>query len=632
MIGYYLENDLVPLRPMEPILGANTTHATVMASRITPEGVPNWLIFSKSKSPLLKRWMEDYRNDVSWNHLATQAPLDYMKGKDPYLRVLGEKTWFYPLTSDPDGDVSLKRLWFGKTWTEIDESYGTHVWHWLEGFRNIATPEVVRLIDTPLFCRLRGMFDGVDGKKSLSKTQDPSCAITNTTDLDSANHRLVADYAMGEDRHPIKLLDSSGHNLHGWAPNGTDLVSNGRAIVNGTYATFPVPDNWDARTLTLQLSLGIDPSSLSTKRWTSFLKIRYEKEESLTLSFRLAKPSIDTSNFNSDTLSTNTTPPSQPPSLSLLLALNYTLPRPAGKLHTNEPLNFSTPTFLSSKLFPLLLPLPPPPSTSPQSYTLNQIPLSIPSDPSSQLATLTISLNRSPPLTPSSSTKKSSSDSNSTSTFHKNSVATAGTLDILVNNTFVLNAAIPPLHSPKIAQDVWLNALGWDELDCGFRGVVGRMTVFADAVDVGNVTTGMMGLGAGRAGEKGSRGLRREREKVWKEWESRRAHDREVGPGGERGGGGGGGGGGNGTGMGMAQRIGEHEGRIHPVHWPYQLTLLLLGLFLAARFWGRIRRGVDEVRLRLRSRLGDGSGGEREGDGEGGRGEEKGVVSGLLKS
>ena len=133
-----------------------------MAERLAPEGAPNWLIMSKPQSPFLKRWMDAYpSSDRSFSHLATLTPYEFFKDRDPDLHVLGGHTWFYPLASDPDGDKTLKKLWFGKSWFDIEESYGTHVWHWKEEFRELITPEVVRAVDTPLFCRLRDLFEGL---------------------------------------------------------------------------------------------------------------------------------------------------------------------------------------------------------------------------------------------------------------------------------------------------------------------------------------------------------------------------------------------------------------------------------------------------------------------------------------
>lgn len=83
--------------------------------------------------------MEGYQEDKEWNALNVQTPFDLHHDHDPDLTVLSGHSWFYPLASDPDADKTLKKLWFGKTWYEIDMSFGTHLWHWDDKIRESIT-------------------------------------------------------------------------------------------------------------------------------------------------------------------------------------------------------------------------------------------------------------------------------------------------------------------------------------------------------------------------------------------------------------------------------------------------------------------------------------------------------------
>ena len=155
-----------------------------------------------------------------WKKLALQVPEALADDLDEDLTILDGYSWFYPLASEEDGDATLKRLWFGKSWDDIGKSYGTHVWHWSEDFRHLVTPEVVRTIDTPLFCSLRHLFDDLDrdGYNSTELEENANCSITTVEKLKEKNHRIFADYRMDSDDVDTKWVDSSGYNLHGWAP------------------------------------------------------------------------------------------------------------------------------------------------------------------------------------------------------------------------------------------------------------------------------------------------------------------------------------------------------------------------------------------------------------------------------
>ena len=524
--GMYLENDLIALRSVDKILDNRDSRPTIMAERMAPEGVPNWLIFSRAKSPFLKRWMEAYAEDKDWNELATRTTMEMLRGHDPHLQVMSGRSWFYPLASALDSDASLKKLWFGKSWHDIDESYGTHLWHWLDEYRDLITPDLVRAIDTPLFCRLRPLFNEIYTKSYKSWSNDPNCFVTRTFSLDPTTNGLFADYAFTSDASPIKTLDTSGHNLHGWAPNGTALSRSGRTLSSGTFIVFPTPLEWDTRAFTLQLSLSIDPTCLSPRKSTTFLKLRLEHEEELTLSFRLSSD-----------------PASSPP---ISLVLHWSTPSTPGDFHHNDILTYSSPPELG--------------------------PLAGAGGSNS----LTISLDR----------------------------LTSGLLNIHLNDDLIATKTLPLIRTPKFAQDIWLNKIGWDDEDAGFRGEVRRMTLWADAIPGENISTTMAGpvrgagkdvytgagkswgggLGGGKTGMGWAGGLKGGQSWIGGFGGGTRSPQTALG--------------------GSAQHhnpsrsgtLAQDSDR-RPVTQDQLLSFLflLLGLVLVARYWGKICRNISEM-------------------------------------
>ena len=268
-----------------------------MARRLSPEGVPNWLIMSKAGSPFLKEWMQKYEgewdlsNDEStwkedsWDKMAVETPTKLAENEDPDLMILDGHSWFYPLASDSNGDAMLKKLWFGKSWDSIDESYGTHMWHWNGEIRNLATPEIVRTIDTPLFCQLRKLLDDLDGDgyTATAPERNANCSIKMAASLKTRHHRMFSDYRMAGDEHDTKWVDSSGYQLHGWAPKGTPLRSDAisgthRWMGEHSFAVLPVPSGWDTRAWTVRMDLQLEPGTLDGKELVGLFKIRTEDD------------------------------------------------------------------------------------------------------------------------------------------------------------------------------------------------------------------------------------------------------------------------------------------------------------------------------------------------------------------
>lgn len=220
--GICIDSDLVALKSSDDVLYNPTTRATVMAMQHRGAGIPNGFMMSKPGSPFLKRWMQHYReiedkDEKIWDRLSTTRPYTMHQDKDPDLTVLDGNSWFYPLSAEKEGDATLKMLWFGKSWHNIRESYGTHVWHPMEKFAHLIRPQTIKMVDTPLFCQIRKLFDNLDedGYYSEPPETNPNCSTTWTKDLREKSHRMFSDYRITTDVHELKIIDSSGFNNHG---------------------------------------------------------------------------------------------------------------------------------------------------------------------------------------------------------------------------------------------------------------------------------------------------------------------------------------------------------------------------------------------------------------------------------
>ena len=119
--------------------------------------------------------------------------------------------------------------------------------------------DAVREIDTSLFCQLRRYLDDIDGipYKSIPPSENRNCTRPRVADLQQDGlHGLISYYSFEYDTEH-KLVDISGNNMHGWAPNGTqwsldnsemgESQGRGRAFFRGQFAALPVPIDWDLR-------------------------------------------------------------------------------------------------------------------------------------------------------------------------------------------------------------------------------------------------------------------------------------------------------------------------------------------------------------------------------------------------
>lgn len=57
-----------------------------------------------------------------------------------------------------------------------------------------------------------------------------------------------------------------------------------------------------------------------------------------------------------------------------------------------------------------------------------------------------------------------------------------GYVNLFLDGEQIANNSMPLIASPKIGQEIWFNALDWDNLDTGFRGTLNRFTMYADAL------------------------------------------------------------------------------------------------------------------------------------------------------
>jgi hypothetical protein len=230
----------------------------------------NAVIMSKPKAPFLRRWMAAYSgfSDADWSGASMAKPHSLWRNGDPDISVLDDHAWFYPKWDTRN--YGLMTLWLGKSWWDIDRSYGVHFIHWQHSKKGEwhlrLDPDLVRSIDTPLFCKIRHFFDNLDGDGhfSVPAASNPNCSIAwmSTT----ANHPtgLLANYDFYHDDDDRKWIDSSGNNLHGWAPNGTRLHrdpltgTTERTFDQGSWAALPVPADWDARVGAVSVIIKLD--------------------------------------------------------------------------------------------------------------------------------------------------------------------------------------------------------------------------------------------------------------------------------------------------------------------------------------------------------------------------------------
>ena len=296
-----MDTDLVALKSIADVLYNPTTRATVMAMQYRGEALPNGFIMSKPGSPFLKKWIQHY-GDVkikkNWHELATTTPYSMYLDRDPDLTVLDRNSWFYPLSAEEDGDATLKALWFGKSWHTIGQSYGTHFWHPVQEFAHAIKPLTVRMVDTPLFCHTRKLFDNLDndGYYAEPPETNPNCSISWTKGLKEGDHRIFSDYRIITDDLNMKMIDSSGFHHHGWASDGMSLETDGvsgqlvRTMSSNSFAVLPVPADWDTRLWSARMTFDLETKELTAGTGIGLFKIRMETGGEILVRIRNDNP------------------------------------------------------------------------------------------------------------------------------------------------------------------------------------------------------------------------------------------------------------------------------------------------------------------------------------------------------
>ncbi|KAI9755574.1 MAG: hypothetical protein M4579_004222 [Chaenotheca gracillima] len=281
--GIYLDYNLIALRSSDPVVFNTSTEATVLA-REGKFRLCNALIMSKPRAPFLKKWMEQYVNfdDSDWLGLSVRRPWEMARDGAKNLTVLDPHAWFYPLIEPHD--YGLMTMWLGKSWWDVDQNYGVHFWPWLTSPQRLEfDPHTIRLIDTPLFCSIRHLFDNLDGDGyySIPADQDPNCSIPWMRKLHKKPHGLFADYQAGSLEDSEKWIDNSGNHLHGWALNGTSLhydpAENSivRNFTQGSNAVLALPVDWDARVGSISLKFKLDLAEWHKSKQMGLFSIRF---------------------------------------------------------------------------------------------------------------------------------------------------------------------------------------------------------------------------------------------------------------------------------------------------------------------------------------------------------------------
>jgi hypothetical protein len=271
-----MDYNLIALRSSDPVIFDGETNSTVMGKEIA--GLCNALIMSKAHSTFLREWMAAYVDfrDEEWMSLSVNKPWAIYTEGNKDLTVLDITTWFFPSYLDAN------KVFLGQSWKEIDTNYGVHMWSTYNHFYSWLTPQAVREIDTPLFCRIRKFFDRVgDSFVSVDWQSNPNCSFTSMHSLRQPENQLMGFYEFHHDT-LNKIVDASGNNLHGWAPYGT-----GRPLEDGFAvrefrraqpAFIPVPIDYDGRegTISAEIMFQID-SRYNTQM--DFVKMRLDTQD-----------------------------------------------------------------------------------------------------------------------------------------------------------------------------------------------------------------------------------------------------------------------------------------------------------------------------------------------------------------
>ena len=308
-LGIYFDNDVLALKSSDEIIYSNKTRSTVMPRQhVSANTVSNAMIMSKPHSPFLHRWMEKYKEfqPSEWDHTSCTVPVEMWDAGEPDLTLLEEHAWMYPMERfagerESLTDPMLATMWIGKSWYDIDRSYGVHIWKW--GYSKLprqinVTAELVREVDTPIFCRIRSLFDNLDndGYNSIPAEQNPNCSTIWMEDVGAGEP--FSDYQFVSDTTDVKWVDSSGHRLHGYARQGTSISRNSstgaitRSFTPDSHAWLPVPADWDSRVGTARMIFQLDSACWTGKQDIDLFKIRLDYAGELLISLKAVNSTV----------------------------------------------------------------------------------------------------------------------------------------------------------------------------------------------------------------------------------------------------------------------------------------------------------------------------------------------------
>ena len=314
-----MDTDVLALKSSDDVIFSPATRSVVMPlqSPILCRCVINAVVMAKPQAPFLRRWMDKYQSFDSkqWDKMTSQVPMEMFDAGEPDLTILNERSWLYPQSRSPHrhdfrhpSQPMHSILWIGKSWHYIDENYGQH-FHKFDKTQSREPPgidigpNVVRNIDTPLFCRMRKLFDNVDGDGIYSApwSKNPNCTVSWVKDLQQGRHKLFADYRISDDNLSVKMVDSSGHRNHGWVI-GSNILRNDstgeikRHFSREAYAFLPVPADWDSRVGTIRLTTQMDDELVLGDDSVILLKIRIDYVGEIVISL-IPNDTVYTSDF-----------------------------------------------------------------------------------------------------------------------------------------------------------------------------------------------------------------------------------------------------------------------------------------------------------------------------------------------
>lgn len=291
-----MDHDLLALRLADDVIDDAKTRSAILprVNEGSAGRVVNAMIMAKVQSPFLQRWMRKYGtfDPGEWDISSGVVPKEMYHAGLPDFTLLDSSAWLYPedhLRERSSWDVRqpyLTKMWTGKSWHDIDRSYGVHFWAFqVEGgskqpFGVDLSPHMVRNIDTPLFCRMRKLFDNVDGDGYFST---PWGKISEL-------YCFVGAGFEGDDPQTICELSFQGRHLgaqFNTSINATETTVVKRRIAPGSQTFLPVPADWDSRVSTVRMTFQPD-NPIWSDGWkeieTGLLKIRMNYPSEIVLS------------------------------------------------------------------------------------------------------------------------------------------------------------------------------------------------------------------------------------------------------------------------------------------------------------------------------------------------------------